>query len=133
MVGGFVQQQHVGLGQRSRQGQHDVARHRTNWRPKHPTGQTQGIERARACGLTPAADRVDLVLQILAHQQVVHLVIGHLFTEFHRDFVEFGQQRFDFRYTLFNVAANVFGVVQLRLLLQVTDPQVVGRTSPSNS
>ncbi len=124
VVGGFVEQQHVGLRQQQL-AQRDApllaaGQVRNRGIPRRQPQRVGGdVERAVEI---PAVRRVDLRLQIaLAFEQRVHLVVGHRLRELVGDRVVFGQQRLELRHAVLDVAAHVLAGVELRFLRQEAD------------
>ena len=83
-----------------------------------------------------SAEVVDLVLQPpLLLEQLVHLVVAHRLGELRRDLVEVVEQLAQVAHAVLDVAADVLGGVELRLLRQVADPGArrAGLASPRKS
>jgi hypothetical protein len=131
MVGRLVEQQHVGLLQKQPAERHAAAL------AARKLGHL-GLARRAAQRVhgdlylpveVPGVDGVDLLLQFgLLGDQRVHLV-GVGFGERIADFLEAVEQRLGLCHALENVAGDVLGRVELRLLRKVADPDALGRPS----
>ena len=131
MVGGLVEQQHVGLG-KQQPAQRDAAALAA--RELADVG-VPGRQAQRVCGdlqravELPAARGIDGVLELaLFGEKVVHLLVVHRLGELHADFVEAVEQALDVTDAVLDVAANVLGLVQLGFLGQVADSDAGLRT-----
>ena len=124
MVGGLVQQQHVGRGQ-----QQAAQRHAAFLAARElvddgvPGRQAQRIRGDLELALEfPAADRVDGVLQLgLLLEELVHLLVIHRLGELVADLVEARDLRERAAQTFHHDAAHVLVRVELGLLRQVAD------------
>ena len=124
MVGGLVEQQHVGRGQQQaaqRDAAFFTAREFVDDRVPRRQAQRVGGDLEFALEL-PAADRVDGVLQLgLLFEQLVHLVVVHGFGELVADLIEARDLRERSAETFHHDAAHVLVRIELRLLRQITD------------
>ena len=124
MVGGLVEQQHVGRGQ-----QQPAQRHAALLAARQlvddgvPGRQAQRVRGDLELALEfPAADRVDGVLQLrLLFEQLVHLVVVHGFGELVGDLVEARDLREGAAEAFHHDAAHVLVRIELRFLRQVAD------------
>ncbi len=124
VVGGLVQQQHVGVGQQQAAQCHPALL--TARQIVHvgiPGWQAQGVGGDLELALQiPAFCGVDGILQFaLLFQQRVHLVVAHRFGEAVADGVEFLDQLQDRAHGLLDIAAHILRRVEGRFLGQVAD------------
>ena len=124
MVGGLVQQQHVGRRQQQAAQRHAAllaARQLVDDRVPRRQAQRVGGDLELALEL-PAADRVDGVLQLgLLLEQLVHLLVVHGLGEPVADLVEARDLRERAAETFHHDAAHVLVRIELRFLRQVAD------------
>ncbi len=124
MVGGFVEQQHVGRGQQQLAQRHAALLATGELADDGiPVGQAQRIGGDVELAFHfPAVGGVDGVLQFgLLLEQRVHLVIRHGFGELLADGVEAGEPLEFIAEAAHHRLAHGVGVVQLRFLLQIAD------------
>ena len=131
MVGGLVENQHVGIRQQQ-PAQRDAAllapRQVGDRRVPRRQAQRVGGDLQLAVQV-PGTGGFDFFLQFgLLCQQLIHLVVGHRFGEFHVHLVERLEQSLGLGDPELDVAAHIETVVQFRLLRQVTDANTGLRT-----
>jgi hypothetical protein len=131
VIGGLVEQQHVGLGQQQ-PAERDPAP-----LPSRQPGDI-GVTRRQAERVhrhvhlvieLPQPQVVDALLKVaLLLQQLGHLVVIHRLGESGAELLELFQECPRFRDRLFHVAADVLRGVELRFLRQIADPGAGQRT-----
>ena len=130
MVGGLVEQQQVRpLEEQPAEGHPAALAARelvdVGVRRRQPQGVHGDLQRAVEL---PGVGGLDGVLDapLLGHQ-LVHRVVGHLLAELGVDLVELVEQGAGLGHPLLDVAEDVLGRVEPRLLRQVADPGPLGR------
>jgi len=129
VVGRLVEQQHVGLFEQQ-PAQRDAAPLTARElgdvciAGRGPQCLHRDLERGVE---VPPVARLDDVLELaLLLEQLVHLLVrGHL-AELHRDFFEARERLLHLGNGLFDVALDVLGFVELRLLTEVADAHALG-------
>ena len=126
MVGGLVEQQHVGLREEQPAERHApllAARERLHVGVAGREAQRVHRDLERALEL-PRVRRVDLVLELalLLHQRG-HLVVGERLGELRGDLLEAAQQVAQLRDAVLDVAAHVLRGIELGLLREIADAQ----------
>ena len=124
VVGRFVEQQHVGLAQQQATQRHAALLATRDLGDIGIAGRAAQRIHRHVDGVVelPRVGSFDRVLQApLLLEQLLHLRVGHVLAELHRNFFEAREQLAGLGDTLVDVALHVLLRVELRLLWQVAD------------
>ncbi len=123
VVGRLVEQQHVGLLQQQTTQRHAATlAARQHLHALVGIGAAQGVHRALQHAVQlPAVHMVDLLVELaLTLDETVHLVVRHGFAQLHVDILVLLEQRHRGGASLLHDLLHCLGVVELRLLLEIT-------------